>query len=42
MTHFYKDHPLYGASYQIPDMEKRIVEEDDIPQHYLDLLQNET
>ncbi len=27
---------------QIPDMEKRIVEEDDIPQHYLDLLQNET
>lgn len=22
MTHFYKDHPVYGASYQIPDMEK--------------------
>ena len=27
---------------QIPDTENRIVEEDDIPQHYLDLLQNET
>ncbi len=22
MTHFYKDHPVYGASYQIPDMDK--------------------